>query len=291
MSLTLLLLMIAPDEVEFVADISQRYDKEFKQFLFTGKLDLHGNFVPDPKTVPIDCSKNELIVSRTGGRSLMFEMMRTKRTNDLYEFRSNRLIQGGINVRSIHFEPDVGSTILDFSNYKYSSEARPIYNLPGKFVPKKDLKKPESPALPATKPPAPNTVKKQNDPKSASTDQIYDFELDLSVEYSRHFGDWLYFGKLDQYGEFVFSGTKMPINVVTGPKYYAGSDVPLMSHVKQKEVYEFRSKTLIPGVIEKGEFIPELGGKIIDFEEYKYAKDARPIYNLPGKFVPREKWK
>jgi hypothetical protein len=36
-----------------------------------------------------------------------------------------------------------------------------------------------------------------------------------------------------------------------------------------------------------GLFVPELGGKIIDFMDYKYSDQAIPIWNLPGKFVKR----
>ena len=33
-----------------------------------------------------------------------------------------------------------------------------------------------------------------------------------------------------------------------------------------------------------GDFVPDLGGKIIDFKEYRHSKDAPKTYNLPGRF-------
>jgi hypothetical protein len=55
-------------------------------------------------------------------------------------------------------------------------------------------------------------------------------------------------------------------------------------------VYEFRSGRLIPGDIDDdGNFIPTVGGKIIDFKDYRYGPKAPKIYNLPGKFVKKER--
>ena len=56
------------------------------------------------------------------------------------------------------------------------------------------------------------------------------------------------------------------------------------------QVYEFRSGRLIPDSIdEKCNFVPTVGGRIIDFKDYRYSPKAPKIYNLPGKFVPKEK--
>jgi hypothetical protein len=49
--------------------------------------------------------------------------------------------------------------------------------------------------------------------------------------------------------------------------------------------YEFRNGVLIPGTMDtKGRFIPEVGGKIIPFSDYRYSPLAPRIWNLPGYF-------
>ncbi|MBL8825223.1 MAG: hypothetical protein JNJ77_21730 [Planctomycetia bacterium] len=56
-------------------------------------------------------------------------------------------------------------------------------------------------------------------------------------------------------------------------------------HTKEK-VYENRSGILVPMVFDEYRgLIPEVGGKIIDFKDYRYSPEARRIYNLPGRFV------
>lgn len=52
------------------------------------------------------------------------------------------------------------------------------------------------------------------------------------------------------------------------------------------DVYEYRSGRLIPGVVQGGAFIPQLGGTIIAFKDYRIG--SRPIYNLPGKFITQK---
>lgn len=53
-----------------------------------------------------------------------------------------------------------------------------------------------------------------------------------------------------------------------------------------EKVYEYRSGILVPMVFDEYRgLIPEVGGKIIDFKDYRYSPEARRIYNLPGRFV------
>lgn len=50
-------------------------------------------------------------------------------------------------------------------------------------------------------------------------------------------------------------------------------------------VYEFRSDTLVPGrFTDDGWFVPEVGGVIIKFSDYKFGLFSTPIWNLPGRF-------
>src|SRR5262245_38136398 len=54
---------------------------------------------------------------------------------------------------------------------------------------------------------------------------------------------------------------------------------------KPKDVLEFRTGRLIKGqMTPKGSFVPELGSKVIRFEDYRYGPGATPIWNLPGYF-------
>lgn len=57
---------------------------------------------------------------------------------------------------------------------------------------------------------------------------------------------------------------------------------------KNPHVYEYRSGVLVPGKLQEySAFIPEVGGKIIDFKDYKYTPDGPQIYNLPGFFMKK----
>ncbi len=55
------------------------------------------------------------------------------------------------------------------------------------------------------------------------------------------------------------------------------------------KLYEFRSGKLIPMIVDQElGLIPEVGGIIIDFKDYRYSPTARRIYNLPGFFVRKQ---
>src|ERR1700733_15125903 len=97
-------------------------------------------------------------------------------------------------------------------------------------------------------------------------------------------GDVFLSGRLDADGEFHQTKRIEANNGVIqsfGPSYRllnGGSNTP-------RTVYEFRSGILIPGTIKsQGNFIPEVGGKIIKFEDYKYSPTGIQIWNLPGHF-------
>lgn len=92
--------------------------------------------------------------------------------------------------------------------------------------------------------------------------------------------EWGLVGKLDSAGNFDPEWRHPPGSVVT-----SSPAAGLLNFGAGKPGYEFRSGRLIPGTLNKeGDFVPELGGKIIDFKEYRYSKDAPYIYNLPGRF-------
>jgi hypothetical protein len=59
----------------------------------------------------------------------------------VYEFRTGKLIPGDLGAG--YFEPKPGSKVISFEEYKYdptNPQCLRIYNLPGKFVKKSELK-------------------------------------------------------------------------------------------------------------------------------------------------------
>lgn len=113
---------------EFIPDITVRYRHYIAQFPCLGTLDAKGTFIPDMSTIN---SKFGLI----GGPSKLIE---AKTPNEkIYEYRTGILVPMYINDKN-KLIPEVGGKIIDFKDYKYSPTARRIYNLPGRFVLKKD---------------------------------------------------------------------------------------------------------------------------------------------------------
>jgi hypothetical protein len=56
--------------------------------------------------------------------------------------------------------------------------------------------------------------------------------------------------------------------------------------LRGKPLYELRSGRLVPGTFDdEGMFVPEIGGKVINFAEYRYTPTAPKIWNLPGHFL------
>jgi hypothetical protein len=116
----------------------------------------------------------------------------------------------------------------------------------------------------------------------------YEFVKDTESWVAKLCGDIFFLGKLDSAGNFV------PDNKYMGfKKGQPLSQVPPFRFINaevQKGIYEYRSGRLIPGDIdERGNFVPALGGKVLDFKDYEYSPKAAKIYNLPGKFVKKEK--
>ncbi len=92
-------------------------------------------------------------------------------------------------------------------------------------------------------------------------------------------------GKLDLAGNFI--PHKWFVNIrgdTSGPGYHV---LNYGSRKGKEFVYEYRSARLIEGHMDKGNFIPEVGTKVIDFQVYRYSEEAPRIYNLPGRFVKK----
>ncbi len=110
----------------------------------------------------------------------------------------------------------------------------------------------------------------------------YVFVPDVSIRYRHYLGENTCLGKLDANGTFIHDMTTInsKFGLIGGPSKLIEAKTP------NEKVYEYRSGVLVPMYInDKNKLIPEVGGKIIDFKEYKYSPTARRIYNLPGRFV------
>jgi hypothetical protein len=97
-------------------------------------------------------------------------------------------------------------------------------------------------------------------------------------------GDLYSIGKLDDNGNFITD--KRYVNMSGMLSNIPAATLINIPLKRQKHVYEYRSGRLIKGQVdEEGNFIPDLGSKVISFKDYHYSPDALRIYNLPGKFV------
>ena len=119
----------------------------------------------------------------------------------------------------------------------------------------------------------------------------YVFVPDTDRFVALHQGPVVRIGKLDKRGTFSPDTRWVNLDAVPAPATLR-CDVLNPKRATpgyRQDVYEFRSDRLIPGQLdENGRFLPEIGGKIIEFKEYRYSPSARKIYNLPGRFVKVE---
>ncbi len=121
------------DEYEFVSDIS-RYAAVLHGELYSiGKLDAKGNFLADRQWIDLD-------VHRPTSAGFPPCKMINSPKGRAYEYRSGRLIVGELDDKG-NFLPDVGSKVISFKDYRYNAKAIRIYNLPGSFKKKGELKK------------------------------------------------------------------------------------------------------------------------------------------------------
>jgi hypothetical protein len=122
-------------------------------------------------------------------------------------------------------------------------------------------------------------------PNACAANGGYEFVPDTDRFVMLRHGDACSIGKLDGKGNFLPD----PRYVNLRGAYLSAIPPCTLINSRGDSVYEFRSGRLIRGKIDKdGSFVPDLGTKVIRFEDYKPEKDLR-IYNLPGKFVPKKK--
>ena len=127
----------------------------------------------------------------------------------------------------------------------------------------------------------------------------YKFMLDIQRLVGIGKEDGVLIGKLDREGEFHqmrrIEFQVLPLGDETPPLkvfFYRGPGYEMLNGFSSTphKVYELRTGMLIPGTIQAwGNFIPEEGGKIVKFSEYRHSPLARQIWNLPGRFEPVKK--
>jgi hypothetical protein len=124
--------------------------------------------------------------------------------------------------------------------------------------------------------------------KGAGNGEEYEFVEDTTPLIEVIHGRTVSIGKLDAAGNFI--PDKRYFQAFRTDRGVTGSPPGTLINWAQKRVYEFRSGRLVPGDIDgMGHFIPTVGGRIIDFKDYRYSSKAPKIYNVPGEFVRKEK--
>ncbi len=266
--LLLLLLSQGPAiDYEFIPEPNRLVNWQIGKRDCYGRIDADGNFMPD-------FSRDGKPISGPG-----WLLLGVKDGQFLYEYRSGRLVPM-VYQRERGVIPEIGGKIIDFKNYKYSPTSRHIYNLPGRFQEKAASgggpSRPRDNSITASLPlvlPLPS--------QPPGTEYVFIPEPNKFVNWQ--IGKRQCYGNLDSDGNFLpdFSLDGKP---VSGPGW-------LLQGVKDKQLlYEYRSGLLVPMVYERQRgVIPEIGGKIIDFKDYKYSPSARLIYNLPGYFRLQDK--
>ena len=121
----------AGEKYVFVPDTDRLVEIVRGDLVLTGKLDINGDFLEDPhhrrKTnMPVYSQPSIVLLNANQGPA--------------YEYRSGQLIKGVIADWG-NFVPEIGSAVVPFTDYRYGPDALPIWNLPGRFVKKSDLKK------------------------------------------------------------------------------------------------------------------------------------------------------
>lgn len=125
---------------------------------------------------------------------------------------------------------------------------------------------------------APNALS----PRAEGAEYVFVPNTDRKVRICR--GELLLVGRLDAEGSF-----RELVRYKRGQQLTGGVGGVLINDTmpdgSPRPVYEYRSGMLIKGELhDDGSFVPEIGSTIIPFKDYRYAPDAIPIWNLPGRF-------
>ena len=253
-----------------------------------GRFDRDGNFIPEPFHEPFPASAGPL------GGPFAFRSVGFGGPSGVGEHRSGRLILGTM-VKGV-FIPEIGSKVLDMKkDFDVTKPDRMVWNL-WETVPAfwtEERKKQFPNGLP--KDPEPPAAGVPSGWKLVPFREVYPGKPE--PWHVRVIGKIAEFGHLDNHGEFIpdyglpivtRDGLVGSLNSKPDPTFprlyytlpYDGA-WGRTQKVKE-EVYEFRSGRLIKGTLHKtGNFVPEIGSKVIDFKDYD-PLDRRRIYNLPG---------
>jgi hypothetical protein len=95
-----------------------------------------GEFVPDPKVLPF---RNDSPAWEKHKHYPVYNEQVGPKSEEVYEYRSGYLVPGSLG--GWFFYPDEGGKIVPFADYDPGTARRRIYNLPGKFVKRNDIRK------------------------------------------------------------------------------------------------------------------------------------------------------
>jgi hypothetical protein len=110
-------------------------------------------------------------------------------------------------------------------------------------------------------------------------DDRYIFVQDTNRTIGIYRGGFVLVGKFDARGNFI---QRLLYAREATPDL---GDATIIRFTEPAKVYEFRSGRLIKGdMLPSGAFVPEVGSKVIPFEDYIPGPKALPIWNLPGYF-------
>lgn len=126
---------LPPTSYEFVLRVNRLVEFRRPDFsILVGRLDAGGEFTLSHTLpgVPPGMHGKDFALYRSGRDNAVRLGVNELNSQPVYELRSGALIPGTM-VFSGPFVPTVGGAIIRFADYKYSSTAPQIWNLPGYF--------------------------------------------------------------------------------------------------------------------------------------------------------------
>lgn len=273
-----------------------------------GQFDPNGNFIPEALLPPYKVAPYFPPNFIPPGLSQPLESHLASAVGanvPTYEHRSGRLIPGTATPKG--FVPDINSKVLDLKGFDLrhpEHEQRGIWNGLLSLMDEdaaKALLELWQKQYPGGRPASPPKPPEPSPPKAGIPDgcefRLYREYMKSEPWFARVIGDVMELGHLNDQGDFVpdyglpvfpYVDVKEPNVLRDGSGrtiYYTlpgGGTQDLWKNKDSEEVYEYRSGRLIKGTLQKtGNFVPELGSKVLDFKDYN-PNERRRIYNLPG---------
>jgi hypothetical protein len=110
-----------------------KYCYVYKEMMMFGMLNRSGQFVPDDE-LPV-LTRGRFLSAAPFTFNLPHPPDPRQKTEEVYEFRSGRLIKGRLDETG-NFTPEIGSVVKAFRDFDPAKERMRIYNLPGRLVKK-----------------------------------------------------------------------------------------------------------------------------------------------------------